>query len=310
MYISLIIPSFNEETVITETHNRLIEVFKLNSLSDYELIFINDGSSDNTYEILKALSLKDMHIKVLSFSRNFGHQAAVTAGLRECKGDVAIIVDADLQDPPELIPEMIKIYKTEKCNVVYGVREAREGESFFKKMSAKLFYRSLNYLGDVSFPLDTGDFRLIDRKVIDVFNNLPERNKYIRGLISWLGFIQCPIYYKRDPRFSGETKYSLGKMFKLASIGLFYFSKKPLMLATSIGFMSILIGLIYALWLIINVIFQFGHIVSGWTSIILIIIFFGGVQLLTIGILGQYVGSLFDEVKRRPEYIISDKINF
>jgi len=310
MLISVLIPSYNEALVIGESYKRLKKVFTDNNLKDYEFIFINDGSKDQTLSILRFISNDDEHVKIINFSRNFGHQAAVTAGMQECKGDVAIIIDADLQDPPEVIPEMLKIYYEKKCNVVYGVREARKGESFFKLITAKLFYRTLNYLSDVSFPVDTGDFRLVDRKVINAFNKLHEKNKYIRGLISWIGFDQHPVYYKREARFAGETKYPLRKMIRFASIGLFYFSKKPLKLATSIGFLSIIVGLIYVLMIIFSKIFGYGNIVSGWSSMVIIIIFFGGVQLLTIGVLGQYIGSLFDEVKNRPEYIISEKINF
>jgi len=310
MLISVIIPSFNEEQVIQESYRRMVSVLTNNDLKEFELIFINDGSHDNTLNILKEIASQDPHVRVISFSRNFGHQSAVTAGLNQCKGEVAIIIDADLQDPPEVIPEMLKIYEKEKCNVVYGVRKKRKGENFFKLQTAKIFYRTLNYLSDIPFPVDTGDFRLIDRNIIDVFNNLHEKNKYIRGLITWVGFKQYPVYYEREARFAGETKYPLRKMLKFAAIGLFYFSKKPLRLATSIGFMSILIGLILALWLFTTVVFGVAHVVTGWTSTIIIIIFFGGVQLLTIGVLGQYIGSLFDEVKNRPEYIIAEKVNF
>lgn len=310
MLISIVIPSYNEEEVIAESYRRLINVFKDNNLQDFELIFINDGSRDRTMYILKEIASKDIRVKLLNFSRNFGHQAAVTAGLKECKGSVAVIIDADLQDPPEVIPEMLKVYEKEECNVVYGVRNKREGERFFKLLTAKIFYRVLNSLSDISFPVDTGDFRLIDRKVIDAFNNLHEKNKYIRGLIVWLGFKQCPVYYTREARFAGETKYPFSKMLKFASIGLFYFSKKPLKLATSVGFLSIFAGLFYVLMIIASQIFGFGHVVSGWTSTIIVIIFFGGVQLLTIGVLGQYIGSLFDEVKNRPEFVIAEKINF
>jgi glycosyltransferase involved in cell wall biosynthesis len=310
MLISVIVPTFNEEKVIKESYRRLANVFINNNLPDYELIFINDGSRDKTMFFMREIALKDEHVKLLNFSRNFGHQAAVTAGLKECKGDVAVIIDADLQDPPEVILDMLKVFEKEECNVVYGVRNKRKGESFFKLLTAKMFYRLLNSLSDISFPVDTGDFRLIDRKVIDAFNNLHEKNKYIRGLISWLGFKQCPVYYNREARFAGETKYPFSKMLKFASIGLFYFSKKPLKLATSVGFTSIFAGLLIALWLLISQIFGLGHTVSGWTSTIIIIIFFGGVQLLTIGVLGQYIGSLFDEVKNRPEYIIAEKVNF
>jgi len=310
MLISIVIPTYNEEVVIAESYRRLKEVMeKLNNYS-YELIFINDGSRDNTIDILRKIAFSDHKVKILNFSRNFGHQAAVTAGLKHCNGDLAVIIDADLQDPPEVIPQMLNVYEKEKCNVVYGVRNKRKGESFFKLFTAKIFYRLLNSLSDITFPVDTGDFRLIDRNVINAFNGLKEKNKYIRGLISWLGYKQCPVYYNREARFAGETKYPFRKMLKFASIGLFYFSKKPLKLATSVGFLSIIAGLILAFWLFINYIFNIGHVVSGWTSTIIIIIFFGGVQLLTIGVLGQYIGSLFDEVKNRPEFIVAEKINF
>jgi polyisoprenyl-phosphate glycosyltransferase len=310
MLISVIIPTFNEEKVIGECYSRLISVFTTHPLGGYEFLFIDDGSHDSTPEILDDLALKDPHVKVVRFSRNFGHQAAVTAGLHECMGDVAVIMDADLQDPPEVIPEMLQVYEKEKCNVVYGVRRKREGENMFKILSAKLFYRLLNSVSNQSFPLDTGDFRLIDKKIITVFRRLPERNKYIRGLIGWVGFRQCPVYYTRESRFAGETKYPLRKMMRFATIALFSFSKKPLKLATTIGFLSILVGLAFTLFLLLNMIFKFNFVVTGWTSTIIIIIFLGGVQLLTIGVLGQYIGGLFDEVKGRPEYIISHKINF
>jgi dolichol-phosphate mannosyltransferase len=230
--------------------------------------------------------------------------------LRNCSGDAAVIIDADLQDPPEVILEMLNIMKTEQANVVYGVRKHRKGESWFKLFTAKLFYRLLNYLSDVKFPVDTGDFRLVDRKVINEFNTLKEKNKYIRGLISWMGFKQAPCYYEREKRFAGETKYPFRKMLKFAMIGLFYFSKKPLNIATSLGFVSIVLGLLYAIWMLFSKLFSDNYSISGWTSTIIIIIFFGGVQLLTIGVLGKYIGNLFDEVKRRPEYIVSEKINF
>jgi len=309
MLLSVIIPCYNEELVIAETYKRLTVV--MTSLNhDYELIFINDGSKDLTLPILQDLAAKDPKVKVLDFSRNFGHQCAVTAGLNNCKGDVAVIIDSDLQDPPEVIIEMLDILQKEQANVVYGVRKKREGESWFKLFTAKMFYRILNRLSDVKFPLDTGDFRMIDRKVINQFNQLDETNKYIRGLIAWMGFKQVPCYYEREARFAGETKYPLSKMIKFAMIGLFYFSKRPLDIATSLGFTSIVLGLLYLLWILISMIFSLGFAVTGWTSTIMLIVFFGGVQLLTIGVLGKYIGNLFDEIKRRPEYIISEKINF
>lgn len=309
MLLSIIIPCYNEELVIAETYKRLTGVMKaLNH--DYELIFINDGSKDHTSFILQQFAIHDDKIKILNFSRNFGHQCAVTAGLNYCSGDAAVIMDADLQDPPEVIVDMLEIMQREKANVVYGVRKKRKGENWFKLFTAKMFYRLLNRLSDVKFPVDTGDFRLIDRNVINAFNELKEKNKYIRGLIAWMGFTQMPYYYEREERFAGETKYPFKKMLKFAMIGLFYFSKKPLKIATSLGFISIILGFMYLFWILISLIFSLGHTVTGWTSTIMLIIFFSGVQLLTIGVLGKYIGNLFDETKGRPEYIISEKINF
>jgi len=309
MKLSVIIPCFNEELVIKETYNRLKHVLD-EIKQEYELIFINDGSKDKTYDILLQLSTEDKNVKVLNFSRNFGHQCAVTAGINYCTGDAAVIIDSDLQDPPEVIVDMLKIMETQKANVVYGVRKKRKGESWFKLVTAKYFYRLLNSLSDVRFPVDTGDFRLIDRSIIDTFNRMEEKNKYIRGLISWMGYKQVPCYYEREERFAGETKYPLRKMLKFAMIGVFYFSKKPLQIATFSGFFSVLIGLIYAIIALVTKLLNPSVLVTGWTTIIILIIFFGGVQLLTIGVLGQYMGNLFDEAKDRPEYIIKNEINF
>jgi len=306
--VSLIIPCYNEQEVINTTYNRIKTVL-INSNIDYEIIFINDGSKDNTLIILSELAKNDTNVKVLSFSRNFGHQPAVTAGISHCKGNMAIIMDADLQDPPELIPQMIEIAEKNNCNVVYGVRINRKGESWFKKFTAKMYYNLLNYLSDVDIPKNTGDFRLIDRKVIDEFKKLGEKNKYIRGLISWVGFKQMPIYYERESRLMGETKYPLSKMLKFASNGLIYFTKKPLNIAITLGFISVLLGLILTGYVFFSKYFQPLTTVPGWASTLIIIIFFGGVQLLSIGVLGKYIACIFDEVKNRPEYIIEEQIN-
>ena len=308
MLLSVIIPCYNEELVILETYKRLTEVMQKTDM-DYEFVFINDGSRDQTFPILFQLSQEDNSVKIINFSRNFGHQCAVTAGINNCNGDLAVIIDADLQDPPEVILNMLEIQRKENANVVYGVRKKREGESWFKLVTAKYFYRTLNKLSDVKFPVDTGDFRLIDRTIIDEFNRLHEKNKYIRGLISWMGYKQLPCYYERKERFAGETKYPLKKMLKFASTGLLSFSKKPLKVSIWAGSASVLIGLIYALIILIMKIVHPASFVVGWTSIIFIVIFFGGVQLLTIGILGEYIGNLFDEAKDRPEYIIKEKVN-
>lgn len=309
MKISIIIPCYNEEAVIAASYCRFTDVMKAKGY-DYELLFVNDGSKDKTEELLTGFARTDYRVKLISFSRNFGHQNAVSAGLHNCKGDVAIIIDADLQDPPEVIPQMIDTYEKEQCNVVYAVRKKRKGESLFKQATAKIFYRGLNLLSDFSFPVDTGDFRLIDKYVLDAFRQFPEKHKYLRGLFCWMGFKQVPFYYERDERKAGETKYTLAKMIRLASIGLFGFSKKPLRLAISLGCISILIALALVVWILYLHIFVAENVMPGWSSTVIIILFLGGVQLFTIGILGEYIGNIFDETKNRPEYIIYKKVNF
>ncbi|MDR0742947.1 MAG: glycosyltransferase family 2 protein [Tannerella sp.] len=307
--LSIIIPCYNEEEVIVESYKHTKSV--LGGLScDSEIIYVNDGSSDRTYDLLNEIALADGQVKVLHFSRNFGHQPAVSAGIHHCDADLAIIMDADLQDPPELIPEILEFREREQANVVYCVRTSRDKESFFKRSSAKSFYRFMNRMSEVEFPLDTGDFRLIDRKIMDQFCRLREHSKYIRGLVSWMGFKQVPFYYERKARFAGETKYPLAKMFKFASTALLYFSKKPLLVAIGLGFLAVIIGIILAVWVALGKIYGFSNAETGWTSIITVVVFFGGVQLLTIGVLGQYIGVLFDEIKGRPEYIIDKKIGF
>ncbi|MGM9754341.1 MAG: glycosyltransferase family 2 protein [Parabacteroides sp.] len=306
--VAVIVPCYNEEAVIKESYRRTRAV--LDRLPQQtEIIYINDGSFDQTRNLLNSLADADPEVKVLHFSRNFGHQPAVTAGINHCDADLAVIIDADMQDPPELIPELLDTQAREHANVVYCVRRSRAGESFFKLFTAKAFYRIMNRMSEVNFPLDTGDFRLIDRKVINAFNQLHERGKYIRGLISWVGFHQVPFYYEREARIAGETKYPLGKMVRFASNAMLYFSKKPLQLATGLGFISVLVGIVLAIWFTLGKVYGFSNAEVGWTSIMTSIIFFGGVQLLTVGVLGQYVGILFDEIKARPEYIIDEQRN-
>lgn len=306
-FISIIVPCFNEEAVINETNNRLKKV-ALANFTNYEIIYVNDGSFDSTFNILEALSKGDSNIKIINFSRNFGHQAAVSAGIKNCNGDAAIIIDADLQDPPELFPDIINTWKENNCNVVNCVRQKRLGETIFKKVTAKIFYRLLNKLSEIDIPLDTGDFRLIDRKVIEAFKRIPEKNKYIRGLFAWVGFKHVPFYYTRQERFAGSTKYPLYKMLKFSANGIMYFSKKPLEIVIGLGLIFLVFDVFlasYILYLKFN-----GETIAGWTSSILINIFLSAINLICLGIIGKYLGIIFEEIKNRPEYVIENKTNF
>lgn len=305
--VTLIIPMYYEEEVAQECYNRVIKVLKSIQNYTYEIIFINDGSKDKTLPILEEIASKDKDVKVISFSRNFGHQAAVTAGLKEVTGDAIVIIDADLQDPPELIPEMLKHWE-EGYEVIYGKRKARKGESAFKLLTAKMFYKTLNALSDVEIPKDTGDFRLVDRKVVDVINQIPEHNKFLRGLFSWVGFKQEAFEYERQERFAGKTKYPLKKMLKLASDGIIGFSTKPLKLVGGLGIITILISIGILIYSLISY-FIGNNVQSGWTSIIVTVTLLSGVQLLSLWIISEYIGRIYDDVKKRPQYIINKKIN-
>jgi len=306
--LSIVIPMYYEEEVVNECYNRLEKVLTKLDNYEYEIIFVNDGSKDKTLELLTEVANKNDSVKIISFSRNFGHQAAVTAGLKFVTGDVVLIIDADLQDPPELIPEMLKLWE-EGNEVIYGERKSREGESKFKLFTAKMFYKTLNALSDVDIPKNTGDFRLVDRKVVDTVNRMPEHNKFLRGLFSWVGYKQYAFKYERKERFAGETKYPLKKMLKLAADGIIGFSTKPLKLLGGLGLISILISFVILLYSLFSFIFDWRNVEPGWTSIMVSITFFAGVQLLSIWILSEYVGRIYDETKKRPEYIIDKKIN-
>ncbi|MDR2120367.1 MAG: glycosyltransferase family 2 protein [Tannerella sp.] len=307
--LSIIIPCYNEEASLSECYRRTGAA--LDALDcETEIIYVNDGSSDRTREMLDRFAANDRRVKVIHFSRNFGHQPAVSAGIKNCDADWAIVMDADMQDPPELIGEIFRLCRDEQANSVYCVRRSREKESWFKQFTARQFYRLMNRMSEIEFPLDAGDFRLIDRKIMDEFKKLKENGKYIRGLISWIGFKQIPFYYERKARIAGETKYPLRKMLKFASTALLYFSKKPLQIVIGLGFLAVIIGIILAVWVVLGKIYGFSNAELGWTSTITVTVFFGGIQLLTIGVLGQYIGVLFDETKNRPEYIIDEKRNF
>lgn len=302
--LSIVVPVYFEEAVLEMFYRRMIEALEP-ILNDFrlELIFVNDGSTDSSLEILQRLHMTDSRIKILNLSRNFGHQIAVTAGLDHAIGDLVVIIDADLQDPPEVILEMIDKWR-EGYKVVYGVRSRRKGESVFKLLTAKMFYRILGKLSDVKIPLDTGDFRLMDRVVVDALKNMREESRYIRGMVSWLGYRQIGIHYSRDPRYAGKTKYTLHKMIRFALNGITSFSEKPLVLAGWLGLFVTFLGFCLMIHILIGKLLHPESVVNGWASLMGIIIFFGGVQLMTIGIIGQYVGRIYREVKRRPLYLL------
>ncbi len=306
--ISVVVPMYCEEEVAKECYNRLTTVCKSLENYEYELIFVNDGSVDKTLLILENLATNDKNVKIISFSRNFGHQCAVTAGLKYVTGDAIVIIDSDLQDPPELIPEMLKLWE-QGNKVIYGKRKKREGESRFKLLSASMFYKTLNALSDVDIPKDTGDFRLVDREVVNTINNLPEHNKFLRGLFSWVGYKQYAFEYERKERFAGKTKYPLKKMLKLAGDGIVSFSTKPLKLLGSLGLISILISFIILIYALLSFIFGWNNITAGWTSLMVATTFFAGVQLLSLWMISEYIGRIYDETKQRPQYIIEKTIN-
>jgi len=304
---SVVVPVYNEELVIKECYKRLKKVMD-STKEGYEIIFINDGSKDNTLEIGENISNLDPNIKVINFSRNFGHQVAVTTGMDNACGKAIVIIDADLQDAPEVILDMIKKWK-EGFDVVYGKRLKRKGETLFKKVTSKAYYRILKIMTTVNIPVDAGDFRLIDRKVCDALKQLPERNRYVRGLVSWVGFKQVAVEYNREERFAGETKYPLKKMIKFASDGITAFSYKPLKFATYLGVGMSMLSFISILIVIYQKIFT-GSTIAGWASLVAILLFFNGIILTMLGIIGEYIGRIYDEAKGRPQYIISEKIGF
>ncbi len=304
---SILVPAHNEEAVLYECHRRLKEVMDT-TRERYELIFIDDGSRDRTLEMLHELAASDPNVKVVSFSRNFGHQIAISAGMDHASGDAVIVIDADLQDPPSVILEMIAKWK-EGYDVVYGRRGERQGETAFKKATAFLFYRLLRSMTDVDIPQDVGDFRLIDRKVCDVMARIRERNRFVRGIISWIGFRQTAVSYVREKRFAGETKYPISKMLRFALDAIFGFSYRPLKLASYLGLLTSLAGFAYAGYALYLKYFT-SRTVQGWTSIIALNLVFNGIVLLILGIMGEYIGRIYDESKGRPFYVIREKAGF
>lgn len=305
---SLVIPVYNEEKTLPELYRRITEL--MDRLDDQaELILVNDGSKDRSLELLRDLHEKDPRVCYLSLARNFGHQIAVTAGLNYVRGEVIVILDADLQDPPELIPDMVEKWR-QGYHVVYAKRTQRQKESWFKRFTAYVFYRLLKQLADVDIPTDTGDFCLMDRQVVDVLNAMPERDRYIRGMRSWIGFQQTAVYFERHPRFAGEVKYTFSKSLSLAINGLVSFSKVPLRISTYVGLLAAVAAIFMALLVIYWRIFVPQSPLTGFTIILVAIFFLGAVQLVSIGILGEYIGRIYEEVKGRPLYTLAEVAGF
>ncbi|MGL4848921.1 MAG: glycosyltransferase family 2 protein [Clostridium sp.] len=305
--ISVVVPMYFEEKVVDECYRRLTEVMIGLHNYTYEIIFVNDGSTDNTLPRLREFAMEDKNIKIIDFARNFGHQIAVTAGIKEAKGDAVVVIDADLQDPPELIVDMVKNWEA-GFDVVYAKRKKRDGESFFKLITAKYFYKFLDFMSDVDIPKNTGDYRLMDRKVVDVFNSMEEKNRFVRGMVSWLGFKQTYVEFDRAERFAGESKYPLKKMLKLAEDGIISFSHKPINLIGGLSMLFFLALAVQIIWMIVDLII--GHRISDTFILITYINFVVAILLGVLSILGKYIIRMFDEVNKRPLYIIKDKINF
>lgn len=302
--LTVIVPLYNEQECAQVCYERVAEV--LTPVIEFEIIFVNDGSSDNTLPIIQSIAQNDKRLKVISLARNFGQQAAFSAGMEYAKGNAVIFIDADLQDPPEVMLEFIEKWK-EGYQIVYGKRKRRDGESKFKLLSAKLYYKLLHSLADAKIPQDTGDFRLIDRRVADMILKMPEHNRFLRGMTCWTGFKQSCVEYHRDKRFSGETKYSFVKMIRLAFDGIFSFSAKPLKTVAFLGSIVIVIAFLLLVYALVS---KFtGNANAGWASIMCAVTFLGGVQLLSLGVIGEYIARIFDEVKGRPNYIVDFTVN-
>ena len=305
--LSVVVPCANEEAVLPETNLRLIAALEAIT-PNFEIIYVDDGSTDSTPDLLREMQLHENRIRAIRFSRNFGHQLAITAGLEHARGDAVVIIDADLQDPPEVIREFFQKW-LDGHDVAYGVRVEREGETAFKRGTAKLFYRFISHLSDTAIPLDTGDFRLMDRRVVDALLSMPERDRFVRGMVSWLGFSQVAVPYRRAARFAGDTKFSLFKMMRFATDGIVSFSIPPLRMATWIGFAASGIALVEIAVALLDRFFTHG-LVRGWTSTVIAIWFVGGVQLICLGIIGEYVGRIYGESKRRPLYVVRERMGF
>lgn len=303
VFLSVVVPCYDEADGIHELHRRVSAVCKAHVGDSYEFVLVNDGSADGTWGAMKEISKLDKHVVAVDLSRNHGHQLALSAGLSVCMGERIFILDADLQDPPELLPKMMA-RMDDGCDVVYGQRIKREGETVFKKATAFLFYRLLNRMVDVDIPKDTGDFRLLSRRALDVLNSMPEQHRFIRGMVSWVGFRQEALPYERAARFAGETKYPLSKMIRFAVDAITSFSIKPLRIATFLGLLVSAGSIFMALFVMYG--FYQGGTITGWASTMTVMLFLGGVQLFVMGVIGEYLGRMFIQSKGRPLFIIRD----
>jgi polyisoprenyl-phosphate glycosyltransferase len=302
--LSIVVPCYNEEACLPELHARLTRAATAVAGDDYEIVLVNDGSRDRTWDIIRGLAESDRHLVGINLSRNHGHQLALTAGLDLCAGERILIIDADLQDPPELLPQMIAEMETQQADVVYAVRRARAGETAFKRGTAKLFYRLLSRLAEIEIPLDTGDFRLMSRRALDALLSLPEQARFIRGMVAWVGFRQVPIGYDRAERHAGDTKYPLAKMMRFAIDAVTGFSTAPLRMASHIGMWLVAASALLVAY--IGFAFLTDRAIQGWTSLMLVVVVLGAVQMFVLGMIGEYLGRLYIEAKRRPLYIVSE----
>lgn len=303
--LSVVVPVFNESAVLPAFLERASTAFAAIPGVDYELVFVDDGSRDDSFAQLSARAARDPHVRVVKFSRNFGHQIAITAGVDHARGDCVVVIDADLQDPPEVVGRMVDQWRA-GFDVVYGVRETREGESTMKLATAALFYRLLTRLTNIQIPTDVGDFRLMSRRAVNELSRLREKDRFVRGLVSWIGFRQTGVLYNRDKREAGETKYPYRKMIRFALDGITSFSTVPLRLATWMGYTSALLAVLYLVYVLIM---RFlGHTIEGWATIMVAMLFLGSVQLICLGILGEYLGRVFNEVKPRPMYVVEELV--
>jgi len=302
--LSIVVPCYNEEGCLAELHARLSKTAGAAVGDGYEIVLVNDGSRDRSWELMRALADADPHLVAINLSRNHGHQLALTAGLDLCAGERVLIIDADLQDPPELLADMLARMDAEGADVVYAVRRARAGETAFKRGTAKLFYRMLSRLAEIDIPLDTGDFRLMSRRALDALLSLPEQARFIRGMVAWVGFRQVPIAYDRAERHAGRTNYPLGRMMRLALDAVTGFSTAPLRLASHVGLWLVAASMLLLVYIAVG--FFTGSAIQGWTSLMLVVVALGAVQMFVLGMIGEYLGRLYIEAKRRPLYIVSE----